>query len=92
MSVSIHRRQLDRCDANIRSLRSTIQKLKQDDAERLQSEYQALVDGLRTAREAVSGDAALANPTLPTEVLEEAVPGNIRKADHFVGFLSRFVE
>lgn len=26
------------------------------------------------------------------QVLEEAVPGNIRKAEHFVAFLSRFVE
>lgn len=38
MSVSIHRRHLDRCDANIRSLRSSIQKLKSEDAERLKSE------------------------------------------------------
>jgi len=38
MSVSIHRRHLDRCDGNIRSLRSTIQKLKSEDAERLKTE------------------------------------------------------
>ena len=34
----------------------------------------------------------MANPVLPTEVLEEAVPGNIRKAEHFVAFLRRLVE
>lgn len=34
----------------------------------------------------------LANPALPPDILKEAVPGNIRRAEHFVGFLKRFVE
>jgi hypothetical protein len=34
----------------------------------------------------------MANPVLPDEVLREAIPGNIRKAEHFVAFLRRFVE
>lgn len=29
---------------------------------------------------------------LPDDLLTEAVPGNIRKAEHFVAFLKRFVE
>ena len=29
---------------------------------------------------------------LPADLLKEAVPGNIRKAEHFVAFLKRFVE
>ena len=29
---------------------------------------------------------------LPEDLLKEAVPGNIRKAEHFVAFLKRFVE
>jgi DNA excision repair protein ERCC-2 len=29
---------------------------------------------------------------LPDDILQEAVPGNIRKAEHFVAFLRRFVE
>lgn len=29
---------------------------------------------------------------LPDDLLKEAVPGNIRKAEHFVAFLKRFVE
>jgi DNA excision repair protein ERCC-2 len=29
---------------------------------------------------------------LPTDILVEAVPGNIRQAEHFVGFLRRFIE
>lgn len=29
---------------------------------------------------------------LPDDLLQEAVPGNIRRAEHFVTFLKRFVE
>ena len=29
---------------------------------------------------------------LPKDLLKEAVPGNIRKAEHFLAFLKRFVE
>ena len=31
-------------------------------------------------------------PVLPNEILDEAVPGNIRRAEHFTAFLARFVE
>ena len=36
--------------------------------------------------------ASLANPILPEHVLNEAVPGNIRKGEHFVAFIKRLVE
>lgn len=29
---------------------------------------------------------------LSSDMLEEAVPGNIRKAEHFIAFLKRFIE
>lgn len=29
---------------------------------------------------------------LPADILDEAVPGNIRRAEHFTAFLARFVE
>jgi DNA excision repair protein ERCC-2 len=29
---------------------------------------------------------------LPDDLLNEAIPGNIRKAEHFIAFLKRFVE
>jgi hypothetical protein len=32
------------------------------------------------------------NTALPDDLLKEAVPGNIRRAEHFVAFLKRFVE
>lgn len=53
----------------------------QVDAQRLQREYERLVDGLAAAgvlRDAQRGD--LANPVLPQDILNEAVPGNIRRS------------
>jgi DNA excision repair protein ERCC-2 len=43
-------------------------------------------------REQRDNAAFLANPILPEHVLNEAVPGNIRKGEHFVGFMKRLVE
>ena len=34
----------------------------------------------------------MSNPILPDDLLTEAVPGNIRRAEHFVAFLKRFIE
>lgn len=33
----------------------------------------------------------LANPVLPENIIREAIPGNIRRAEHFVAFLQRFL-
>jgi DNA excision repair protein ERCC-2 len=32
------------------------------------------------------------NPILPADILQEAVPGSIRRAEHFVSFLKKLVE
>lgn len=37
-------------------------------------------------------DAWLANPALPDDILREAVPGNIRRAEHFLSVLRRLVQ
>jgi DNA excision repair protein ERCC-2 len=39
-----------------------------------------------------AADTVLANPVLSADILEEAVPGNIRKAEHFVAFLKKIVQ
>lgn len=66
--------------------------MREDDHKRLQMEYQKLVDGLRDASVQRETDVILANPVLPDEILQEAVPGNIRNAEHFISFLKRFIE
>ncbi|XP_032653927.1 general transcription and DNA repair factor IIH helicase subunit XPD isoform X1 [Chelonoidis abingdonii] len=92
MGVNITRRTLDRCQANVTTLQATIQKIKETDAQKLKEEYRRLVEGLREANIARETDVYLANPVLPDEILQEAVPGNIRTAEHFVGFMKRFLE
>lgn len=92
MSIKITRRTLDKCQQNIDGLSKQIQRLKDCDAERLKTEYQKLVQGLRDANIARETDVILANPVLPDDVLKEAVPGNIRTAEHFLGFMKRFLE
>lgn len=92
MSVKINRRIIDRSTANIQLLEQTVNEMKEDDAKKLKEEYQRLVEGLRDASVARETDIVLSNPVLPDEVLKEVVPGNIRTAEHFVGFLKRFVE
>lgn len=92
MSITISRNTLDKGRHNISILDQNIQKIKEADAQKLKNEYVRLVEGLRDANIARETDVILSNPVLPSEVLHEAVPGNIRTAEHFVSFMKRFVE
>ncbi|XP_067831112.1 general transcription and DNA repair factor IIH helicase subunit XPD [Heptranchias perlo] len=92
MSVNITRRMLDQCQNNIETLQKTIQHIKETDAAKLKEEYRRLVEGLKEAHVARETDVYLANPVLPEEILQESIPGNIRTAEHFVGFMKRFLE
>ncbi|KAL7750753.1 TFIIH/NER complex ATP-dependent 5'-3' DNA helicase subunit [Sorochytrium milnesiophthora] len=92
MSVDITRPVLDASARSVAALSDRIQRIKETDSEKLRNEYQKLVDGLRNTSEARETDGMLINPALPDDILQEAVPGNIRKAEHFVAFLRRFVE
>nr|CAG4641470.1 EOG090X01B4 [Eurycercus lamellatus] len=92
MSVKINKRLLDKCSNSIQILEKTITDMKDNDSKRLNREYERLVEGLRDAHAARETDAALVNPVLPADILEEAVPGNIRNAEHFISFMKRVVE
>nr|CAG4647676.1 EOG090X01B4 [Moina brachiata]SVE92856.1 EOG090X01B4 [Moina brachiata] len=92
MSVKINKRLLDKCSNSIQVLEKTITDMKERDGARLRREYERLIEGLRDASAARETDMALVNPVLPSEILEEAVPGNIRNAEHFVAFIKRVVE
>ena len=92
MSVKINRKLLEKCQNSITVLEDEIRTLKQQDNNRLRDEYERLVEGLKQAQERRDNALVLANPVLPDHVLQEAVPGNIRKGEHFVAFIKRFVE
>ncbi|CAF4955836.1 unnamed protein product [Pieris macdunnoughi] len=92
LSVKITRRTIDKSTQALQSLEKSVAQMKAEDSTRLAAEYEALVEGLREAAQARDTDTILANPVLPDEVLDEVVPGNIRNAEHFLGFLKRFIE
>ncbi len=66
--------------------------MKELNSEKLKNEYNKLVQGLQAARDARDNELFLSNPTLPDDIVAESIPGNIRQAEHFVGFLRRFIE
>ncbi|XP_053908935.1 general transcription and DNA repair factor IIH helicase subunit XPD [Cuculus canorus] len=91
MGVTLTRRTLDRCHSALNTLHTNIQRLKETDAQRLREEYQRLLEGLRQTGAARDTDLFLANPVLPDAILQESIPGSIRTAEHFVGFLRRLL-
>ena len=92
MSVTINKKVIEKCEDNLNVLQKSVERLKSEGTDRLQQEYQAMINGLRDANIARETDMILSNPILPDEVLQEAVPGNIRLAEHFISFLRRFLE
>ncbi|ESP02287.1 hypothetical protein LOTGIDRAFT_238022 [Lottia gigantea] len=92
MSVKISKRTLERCSNNIESLDRHIKRVKEGDEKKLKEEYNRMVEGLREANIQRETDVILANPVLPDEILQEAVPGTIRNAEHFLSFMKRFLE
>ncbi|GJJ12366.1 hypothetical protein Clacol_006607 [Clathrus columnatus] len=91
LSVDLTRPMLDSAARSVTRLGAKIEEIKRTDASKLQEEYAKLVEGLQEAA-VPDEDAMMANPVLPDDLLNEAIPGNIRKAEHFVAFLKRFVE
>ncbi|KAH6678958.1 hypothetical protein F5X68DRAFT_213075 [Plectosphaerella plurivora] len=92
LSTDITEDSLRRAARGATNLEKKISDMRETDQQQLQNEYQKLVEGLRDADEARQEDAFMSNPALPDDLLKEAVPGNIRRAEHFVAFLKRFIE
>ena len=92
LSIDLNEDSLRKATRGANNLERKIEEMKASDEDKLQNEYQKLVEGLREADEARAEDAFMSNPTLPDDLLKEAVPGNIRRAEHFVAFLKRFIE
>nr|CCA21515.1 predicted protein putative [Albugo laibachii Nc14] len=107
LSVDLNRRSLDRASRNLGSISTQVQRLKQADRSRLDAEYRRLVEGLRASNNILAptyqnratgqsidttNDILTSNPVLPDDVLEEAIPGNIRRAEHFIAFMRRLIE
>lgn len=83
---------LKRATRGANKLGESVDNMKAEDSEKLKNEYEKLVEGLREAEIARNEELFMSNPTLPQDLLDEAIPGNIRKAEHFISFLKRFIE
>ncbi|KAK8206655.1 TFIIH/NER complex ATP-dependent 5'-3' DNA helicase subunit [Zalaria obscura] len=92
LSIDLSEESLRKATRGANNLDRKITEMKSTDAAKLQNEYAKLVEGLREADEARDENAFMANPALPDDLLKEAVPGNIRRAEHFIAFLKRFIE
>lgn len=96
LSVTLDQRMMAAASRSVNRLQSRVAEMKASDSQRLATEYRALVAGL--AEQGVLGGGGpedsntLGNPLLPDDIMQEAVPGNIRKAEHFVTFLKKIVE
>lgn len=94
LSIKITKNTIYSSNRNIKDIAEQVKRLEMTNHSRLQEEYNRLVNGL-AAPGIGRGERLTANPVLPQDILNEAVPGNIRKARHFVNFLRRlstFVE
>lgn len=74
------------------SLSKRIEDVRKTDSKKLQDEYEKLVSGLSASDIINNEREMLETPVLSDDLLKEAVPGNIRRAEHFVSFLKRFIE
>ncbi|KAK8916305.1 DNA repair helicase UVH6 [Platanthera zijinensis] len=92
LSVSIRRKTLDGATRNLNKISQQIDRFKATDAGRLREEYNRLVEGLAQRGNLPMTDIWLSNPALPNDILKEAVPGNIRRAEHFLSVLKRLVQ
>jgi len=92
MSVKLNRQKLDQSTGNLTRLNGEIDKMKREDAGRLQEEYRRLVEGLQQAGQIDAQVAErLQSPVLPDDLVNDVIPGNIRRAEHFIALLKRVV-
>mmetsp|Transcript_8985 Transcript_8985/g.22241 ORF Transcript_8985/g.22241 Transcript_8985/m.22241 type:complete len:815 (-) Transcript_8985:62-2506(-) len=94
LSVKINERGLDQATRSLGRLSSEVSKIKASDNQRLNQEYQNLVNGLidQGLLDAPANDTNLGSNVLAPDVLQESVPGNIRRAEHFLQFMKKVVE
>jgi len=91
MSVVINQEILHKTTGNLIKLTREVEKQKAKDEEALRTQFNELVSGLQNATNAAD-PRVFANPVLPADIVNEAIPGNIRKAQSFLSVLKRFVQ
>lgn len=104
LSVILDSRAVDASIRSVHRLQTKVTELKAQDSVRLQNEYRELMSGLISqglltttstgsslSNIQMLADNRLASPLLSSDIVEESIPGSIRKAEHFVAFLKKIV-
>ncbi|KAI8463211.1 MAG: hypothetical protein J3K34DRAFT_496282 [Monoraphidium minutum] len=91
LSVNLRQQTLRAARGNITKLENAVRDAQRANKAKLDAEYQRLVQGLVASGQLRGGEEWLANPALPEDVVRDSMPGNIRRAEHFLGFMRRFV-
>ena len=91
LSMNFNRKTLERAGQNLRTLEGLIAEEKAAGAKRLEAEYHRLVGRLAQQNVISSEKEMLSHPILTQDLKEEAVPGSIRKADHFLPVLRKLI-
>jgi len=94
LSVKINERGLEQARRSLGRLSSEISKIKASDNQRLNQEYQNLVNGLidQGLLAAPANDNTAGSRALSSDILNESVPGDIRRAENFIQFMKKVVE
>lgn len=93
LSMDITDDVLKKATKGANSLSQKVEEVKKVDSARLQDEYEKLVEGLRESDIVNPGEETfVSNPVLSADVLDEAIPGSIRRAEHFISFMKRLIE
>lgn len=91
MSLNITRKSLHNSLKSVESLRKLVKEARETDSRRLQDEYNRLIQRIKP--EQVSSPLSTCSELLqlPTEYIDDLLPGSIRKAEHFLSFLLRIL-
>lgn len=93
LSIELRPPHVEGAARGVRTLQAAVDRSKATDAGRLRAEYERLVSGMvdrgTLAAGGGGGEDFLANPVISEDILAEAVPGNVRRAEHFLALLAR---
>lgn len=93
LSLDLTKDLLKKATKGANALDRKVEEMKKVDSQKLQDEYEKLVHGLRASDILEPEEEPLVEtPVLSNDILKEAIPGNIRRATHFISFLKRFIE
>eukprot|EP00371_Babesia_bovis_P000648 XP_001609295.1 DNA excision repair helicase [Babesia bovis T2Bo] len=88
MSVEINDDTLDEAYANLDILAGHVARQREKDERQLLEEYRRLAERIVDSSIDIEG---YMSPVLPDDVIQKAIPGNIRRAEHFISFLRTVV-